>query len=179
MQHGREAGALLAIAGKEREAPDEGAARVTTKESRRAYWVEYGQRPGVRERKKLYMAAYAKTETFKTSRDRYEKSAAGKAARKRRNAIRATRPHVKALRKIAHIKRTYGLTREEHANLVAKQNGSCAICQRTARLVIDHNHKTGSVRGLLCIPCNTAIGSLRDSPQILDASKKYLQGETA
>ena len=42
-------------------------------------------------------------------------------------------------------------------------------------LVIDHNHKTGKVRGLLCGSCNTGIGLLKDSPDVLDAAIEYLQ----
>jgi hypothetical protein len=53
---------------------------------------------------------------------------------------------------------------------------SCAICcepfERTPH--VDHCHKTGSFRGLLCTRCNTAIGLLRDSPDLARAAARYL-----
>lgn len=52
----------------------------------------------------------------------------------------------------------YGLTKEAHAELLAKQNGVCAICKIGGQLYVDHNHTTGKVRGLLCPKCNTAVG---------------------
>lgn len=60
--------------------------------------------------------------------------------------------------------------------LVEKQNGLCAICQRDCALVIDHDHTTGIVRGLLCSPCNIAIGLFGDSEQNLHNAIGYLNG---
>lgn len=65
------------------------------------------------------------------------------------------------------VERVYGLTAEQHATLLAYQQGKCYICQRatgaTRRLSVDHDHQTGYVRGLLCRPCNSVLGHLRDS----------------
>lgn len=50
----------------------------------------------------------------------------------------------------------------EYDQLLTKQNGVCAICGRppkTRRLDIDHDHKTGAIRGLLCVRCNRALPS--------------------
>lgn len=55
----------------------------------------------------------------------------------------------------------YGITLEQYEQMLTAQNGVCAICGRipTGRsLHVDHNHKTGEVRGLLCHSCNFAIG---------------------
>ncbi len=57
----------------------------------------------------------------------------------------------------------YGLTRKDYKNLLNKQNNKCAICHisqsnLTKRLCIDHDHKTGKVRGLLCCQCNSTLG---------------------
>ena len=57
------------------------------------------------------------------------------------------------------------MTPEQYHAMFALQNGVCAICKTPSskRLAIDHDHKTQKVRGLLCIPCNLAIGNLKDS----------------
>ncbi len=62
---------------------------------------------------------------------------------------------------------------------LTKQNNSCAICQKPFRKTphIDHDHKTGRVRGLLCATCNHGIGSLKDSIILLKRAAIYLSGE--
>lgn len=83
------------------------------------------------------------------------------------------------LDQIAVRVRGYRLTVGGYLNLLKDQDNKCAICRhrprRTADLVIDHNHKTGEVRGLLCGKCNTALGLFRDSPDVLDAAIEYLE----
>lgn len=54
------------------------------------------------------------------------------------------------------------------------QGGVCAICKRTRKLNVDHNHETGAVRGLLCHGCNTTIGALERETS---AMWKYLGGQ--
>lgn len=77
--------------------------------------------------------------------------------------------------------RKYGLTLEDFELLEKAQNGVCAICHkpevhsRWKRLFVDHNHKTGQVRGLLCSLCNFGIGSLQEEPALLLRAKEYLE----
>jgi hypothetical protein len=59
--------------------------------------------------------------------------------------------------------------------MVAAQNDRCLICERPGKLVVDHCHATGRVRGLLCNLCNTAIGQLRDSPALLRKAAEYVE----
>ena len=74
----------------------------------------------------------------------------------------------------------YGLTIGGYERLKAAQNGACVTCRRTPKelngrkLVVDHDHKTGLVRGLLCGPCNTAIGMVRENSEVLEAIAVYL-----
>ena len=67
-----------------------------------------------------------------------------------------------------------------YRNLFDSQSGCCKICKRhqsefTQRFAVDHNHENGSIRGLLCTPCNLAIGLLRDNPEIVDSASRYLK----
>ncbi|WP_373289974.1 endonuclease VII domain-containing protein [Longimycelium tulufanense] len=79
-----------------------------------------------------------------------------------------------------HIQRTYGITLDEYERLYEAQGGACAICQRAKgtgrrRLAVDHNHRTGEVRGLLCGPCNRGVlGHLHDDPDALQRAIDYL-----
>lgn len=61
-----------------------------------------------------------------------------------------------------HIKRKYGLTKDQYMALLEAQGGVCAICHqpdpRGIQLSVDHDHKTLRVRGLLCLPCNRHVG---------------------
>lgn len=73
----------------------------------------------------------------------------------------------------------YGVSRDEVHRMKIAQHGLCKICgdpvRSGKRLVIDHDHTTGKVRGLLCHQCNIAIGHLSDSPDIALAAARYLQ----
>lgn len=81
--------------------------------------------------------------------------------------------------------RLYGITQEHYDAMFAKQKGLCAICNQPQSgisrngspipLVIDHDHKTGQLRALLCTTCNLALGALKDDPQLAVAAAKYLR----
>ena len=74
----------------------------------------------------------------------------------------------------------YGLTRESWNDLFIKQNGLCAVCGDWLKFLktahVDHDHNTGKVRGLLCKKCNTGLGQLRDSSELLLKASNYLEG---
>lgn len=73
------------------------------------------------------------------------------------------------------VLRKYGLTLEQYEAILAGQNGRCAICHKVSdRLVIDHCHRTGEVRGILCGTCNVGVGMFDDSAEHLQAAIKYL-----
>jgi hypothetical protein len=70
----------------------------------------------------------------------------------------------------------YGLTPESYRQMVEAQHGRCAICGDKGRLFVDHDHETGSVRGLLCSNCNTALGMFEDDLARIERAIKYLEG---
>lgn len=76
----------------------------------------------------------------------------------------------------------YGLTPESYLNILNKQNNGCAICKskdskrnKVDGFIVDHNHRTGKVRGLLCDKCNKLLGAVNDDIEVLRRIKKYLQ----
>lgn len=70
----------------------------------------------------------------------------------------------------------YGITVEFYKNELERQQGNCKICsEKMATPNVDHDHKTGAFRGLLCSRCNTAIGLFRDSRSNLLSAVAYLE----
>ena len=75
----------------------------------------------------------------------------------------------------------YGLPLDGYNALVARQNGRCAICRSQTpgrddrHWQVDHDHVTGKVRGLLCVPCNLLLGCCKDSPELLASAIVYLR----
>ena len=81
------------------------------------------------------------------------------------------------------LKKKYGITPEQFDELLKKQSARCAICGKSGsgrigggRLLVDHCHKTGAVRGLLCHQCNSAIGMLNDDVDVVASAFRYLSG---
>lgn len=77
------------------------------------------------------------------------------------------------------IKYLYGLTKDEYLLISRAQGDVCAICGRTdtgRALVVDHDHETGKVRGLLCLKCNRAIGLIGDDADMLNRASQYVRG---
>ena len=77
-------------------------------------------------------------------------------------------------------KRYYGITLEQYNQMFEKQGGRCNICGRhqselNRALVVDHDHKTRKVRGLLCHKCNTGIGNLNDDIVLLLKAIEHLK----
>lgn len=82
--------------------------------------------------------------------------------------------------KFAKLKRTYGIDEYEYLQLLIDQNFCCAICniednKLKEGLVLDHDHDTGEIRGLLCNPCNMSIGLIKHDIQIAQKQIEYLE----
>ena len=73
----------------------------------------------------------------------------------------------------------YGITAEQKAQMVKKQNSCCAICNSSFKSSldthVDHCHNSKDIRGILCGHCNRALGLFKDSPTILRNAAKYLE----
>jgi hypothetical protein len=72
----------------------------------------------------------------------------------------------------------YGVTPEQYAEMLKKQNDACAVCENPFEQepFVDHCHETGRVRGLLCRHCNTGIGMLKDDPALMRKAALYVEG---
>jgi len=71
-----------------------------------------------------------------------------------------------------------GLSALEYSAQLMAQGGVCAICRRPPRkrkLAVDHDHRTGAIRGLLCWRCNYGLIWYRDLPESLRAAADYLE----
>ena len=87
----------------------------------------------------------------------------------------------------SYLLRNYNITKKEFDILFKKQKGLCAICftegfkmspKQKLKLVVDHCHTTGKVRGLLCHNCNRALGLLKDNKNYFNNCLLYLEGAT-
>lgn len=75
------------------------------------------------------------------------------------------------------IRSYYGISFEEYIKMLEKQKNLCAICHKKPKrkLHIDHNHKTGKVRGLLCPKCNQGLGCFYDNGIYIARAYNYLK----
>lgn len=83
--------------------------------------------------------------------------------------------------KSINLKRRYGITIDQYESMLEKQNSCCAICKSISpnRLdidyfLVDHDHKTGKIRGLLCDPCNKGLANFKDSQINLTRAIEYI-----
>lgn len=72
----------------------------------------------------------------------------------------------KAYARKGRLKSLYGISLEDYEAMVIKQDGKCAICgepPKRYRMAVDHDHASGAIRSLLCIPCNTKLHALENT----------------
>ncbi len=69
----------------------------------------------------------------------------------------------------------YGITQEQIYDMITAAGGRCCGCDRLEKLVVDHDHATRKVRGVLCNRCNLALGYAKDDPRTLRALASYLE----
>jgi hypothetical protein len=120
----------------------------------------------------------------KTYREKPEVKAYHKAYRenpknKAKRKIYLAKPEYKRNEKNRQLRIKFGITSEQYTEMFIKQNGCCAICNKNQnefkrKLAVDHDHKTGKIRGLLCSNCNTILGKLNDNSETLLNAIQYL-----
>lgn len=79
-------------------------------------------------------------------------------------------------KKYFRLANRYGLSRKFYQHMVETQNGLCAICDKVIN-VVDHDHVTNEVRGLLCNNCNWGLGNFMDNPELLVRAAQYLKSD--
>lgn len=85
-------------------------------------------------------------------------------------------------RYLAEIKRRYGCSKERYESMLSEQQNKCYVCSiehkpdvYKGRLYVDHCHKTGEIRGLLCGGCNSMLGYAKDDIEVLQKAIDYLR----
>lgn len=73
----------------------------------------------------------------------------------------------------------YKMTEEQYLDMLKLQDGTCKICKGPdngpwGKLAVDHCHKSGKIRGLLCAKCNKGLGQFNDNPQLMEEAIRYL-----
>jgi hypothetical protein len=141
------------------------------KECSNVYSREKSRKPeNVEKRKKYYNSPEKKiktTEYYKQPRVKELK----KKYSKNPNTIQA--------KKNWRYKKMFGITQEDYNFILSNQNGVCAICNNVdgsgKALAVDHCHKSGKNRGLLCSNCNIALGLLKDDKVLFINAIRYLK----
>lgn len=88
--------------------------------------------------------------------------------------------------RIRHLKRHFGITKDDYIRMYEEQGGVCAICKqpenfldkntgKVRNLAVDHNHTTGKVRALLCFGCNSTVGRIEENIDRLPGIDAYLK----
>jgi hypothetical protein len=77
------------------------------------------------------------------------------------------------------LKYNYGISLEDVERMIIQQDSKCALCLKdistTIKTCVDHNHKTGAIRGILCYSCNSGLGLFKEDHAILRLAIAYLE----
>lgn len=114
-------------------------------------------------------------------KQRYVSDIEGQRARVKKYRDSLTKEQRYKANRNTKLKQAYGLTHEQVEEMKRLQNYRCYVCfceeaeAGSKGLVVDHNHTTGKVRKLLCSPCNTSLGLLREDKKIFTSLIKYIE----
>lgn len=142
-----------------------------------AYDAEYykrwreANRDSLREKRKKY---YAENKSQMAARNKVWREANKEALKTRRR-----KPDPQKQR-LAFVKHKYGIKEERYKAMLEARGPLCPTCNEESIPYVDHCHKTGMIRGLICNSCNLILGRARDNPDVLRALASYLEaGRTA
>ena len=141
------------------------------------------------EKKKEYMKKYNKAYNLKEgqaerNREKQARHYSKPISKKKRAAYQRNhdvQEKKRAWEKNYRNKTKYGLLKEDYDRMFCEQGGKCAICGRDNwggrynTPYVDHDHKTGFVRGLLCYYCNISSGLINDDPKLAIKMSRYLE----
>jgi hypothetical protein len=155
-------------------------------EKRKQHYKEYRSDPEKRAKEAARKKEYCARPEVKAKTAEYEKAFYDDPARKAAMLEQAKeyRRQEKVKQRLADWsrKRKYGISPEQYASMLAATKGRCPICRtmfadspRDLKPVVDHCHKTGVVRGVICLACNRALSALLDKPKLLRAAARYLE----
>lgn len=136
----------------------------------KAYYRRNKQRIRAKQRT-LYAA---NPEPAKTASHKYRREILGAQPR----APKLSRDEVNRRKRERTRRQTYNVSPEQYEDMIARQKDCCAICERSFETSrernIDHDHRTGRVRKLLCCDCNRGLGCFRDSMAALFRAAEYI-----
>lgn len=104
--------------------------------------------------------------------------------RAQQNARNRT-PEARLAARAYQLKKKFGISLEEYDRLLAEQGGCCAICGTSKPgghygvFMVDHDHATNRLRGLLCHGCNAGLGNFHDNVAALLKAIEYLRGQSS
>lgn len=128
-----------------------------------------------RHHQRLYMRSYRGSPALKRAKSRYSKSRKGRQADAKYYIENRTEILARARR--YNLRVQYGITEDDYSMLLKLQNGRCGICRKLPckrRLSVDHCHKSGAVRGLLCTACNHSLVAFERDKDWVTKTLAYL-----
>jgi hypothetical protein len=145
--------------------------RCKEEKSHEFFYKDSRSKDGLQHRCKTCHAILAKRWWEQNGKESYRQQKENQLKWKKRNPERYA-----ARQRRYHLRRKYGFDQVEFQQRLLDQGGKCACCgDGGIELVVDHCHKLGTVRSLLCQPCNKGLGAFSDSPDRLRAAIAYLE----
>jgi hypothetical protein len=74
-----------------------------------------------------------------------------------------------------HLKQRFGIGAADVTRLIELQGGVCALCGNRPATQVDHDHRSGKVRAILCLHCNAGLGAFGDDPEVVARAIRYLE----
>ena len=88
-------------------------------------------------------------------------------------------PNKRPDKRYSFLARTYGISKDKYTKMLSDQGNTCAIChnqfESNKDIHVDHDHKTGTIRGLLCFKCNVLLGNSKENIDTLNSAITYIK----